>query len=151
MRDRLLIVLPKLRYNLAAALAQEVVDRWRSRARRLEAEVDPLGSEFAEAYPRLCSELLSLFQRRHASGAINKAARRPRSKRTVRFSELTSWVAASPSSASRQSPASRRCSITPIAQRLISLAVISRNRLIDQPPNVIEQHSVHLPICRRDT
>ena len=47
--NRLRAVQPRLEAKLAAALARESLERWHSRAKRLEAEVDKLATEFGMA------------------------------------------------------------------------------------------------------
>ena len=52
-----------MRERLADVLAEESLQKWHARAQRLAAEVDALGSEFADRYPWLITELIDLFQR----------------------------------------------------------------------------------------
>jgi hypothetical protein len=62
-RDRLKTVLPKLRERLASTIQSELHDKWLAGYQRVKMERDQLDSEFAEAYPRLASELADLFDR----------------------------------------------------------------------------------------
>jgi hypothetical protein len=62
-RSRLNAALPKLRDKLAGALEAERHARWLSEYCDVKTELDALVEEFAEAYPRLTSELVDLFYR----------------------------------------------------------------------------------------
>lgn len=61
--DRYHIAVHRMRERLAQATAKERQEKWMSRAQRLAAEVDVLGAELADRYPRLIYELVNLFQR----------------------------------------------------------------------------------------
>jgi hypothetical protein len=65
--DRLKTALPKLRDRLAAALADEAVQRWHARTQRLAADADKLADEFATEYSKHAGALLDLLLRMAAS------------------------------------------------------------------------------------
>jgi hypothetical protein len=67
--DRLRLVIPRLQEARAAAHTDEQHSRWLAQFRRVEAERDKLGQEFAREYPRLVDALVALFSRMAAVDA----------------------------------------------------------------------------------
>ena len=66
-------MLPRLRQRLTEALSGEAHARWFSDFERIEKRRDAAASKFAEAYPRLLAELVTLF--READAVDHEASR----------------------------------------------------------------------------